>query len=190
MNSKNVNDLKAFFEPNAVAVIGSLAEPFGLAYGTIKNMKLFGFSGSVYPINPSYSETLGLKAYPTVNVVADPIDLAIVITPPTTVPSIVEQCSHKGIKAVIVISEGFGEANKEGAKLQLQLVDICRHTGIRIIGPNTVGLINTANNLVINPYLIDYSSIRKGSVAYWPNRHYRCTVPGLGGQGLSHQQAM
>ena len=166
MKSQKANDLRPFFEPSAVAVIGSLAEPFGLGYGVIKNMLLFGFSGNVYPINPSYRETLGLKAYSTVNMVAEPIDLAVVITPPSTVPSIIEQCSQKGIRAVIVISEGFGEASKDGARLQQQLVDISRRTGIRIIGPNTVGLINTANGLVINPYLIDYASIRKGSIAY------------------------
>jgi acyl-CoA synthetase (NDP forming) len=108
MNSKSGNDMQAFFEPVAVAAIGSLREVTGTAYWMIKNMRHFGFSGPIYPINPNpsdYVEVFGSKVYSSVNEIPEPIDLALVITPPSTVPEIVEQCAWKGVKAVIVMSE-------------------------------------------------------------------------------------
>ena len=166
MNSQKRSDLRPFFEPGAIAIIGSFREPTGLGYGVIKNMLHFGFKGNIYPINPSFSEVRGLKAYSAVNQVAGPIDLAIVITPPPTVPAIIEQCAQKGVKAALVVSENFAEAGEGGARLQQQLKDIAHRTGIRIMGPNTIGLFNTANGLVTTPYLITHDRIRKGSIAY------------------------
>ncbi len=129
MNSRNGGNLQAFFQPAGVAVIGSLREVMGTAYGVIKNMRRFGFSGNIYPINPDpskYREVFGSKVYSNVNEVAQPIDLAVVITPPPTVPEIVEQCARKGVKAVIILSEGFAESGKEGAALQIKLADTVR----------------------------------------------------------------
>lgn len=166
MNSDNGSVLRPFFEPRGVAVIASLREEWGEGYVAIKNMLQFGFSGGIYPVNPSYSQVLGMKAYPTVNDVDGPIDLAMVITPPATVAGIIEQCARKGIKAVIVGTEGFAEAGAAGAGLQRQLVDLARSNGIRLIGPNTIGVVNASNGLVTNPYQIDYDSILKGSIAY------------------------
>ena len=167
-SQENRSNLKPFFEPNAVAVFGSLKDGGGLGYGSIRNMLQFGFSGKIYPINPSYtgSEVLGFKAYSTIDEVEDLIDTAIIITPPPTVPAIMEQCARKGVKAAIVVSENFAEAGEEGARLQQQLVDIARRTGIRIIGPNTVGILNTANGFITTPYFVAYKSVCKGNVAY------------------------
>lgn len=169
MGSPNGKSLAAFFEPDAVAVFGSLREVMGTAYGVIKNMRQFGFSGVIYPINPApsnYGEVFGSKVYSSLNEVAGPIDLAVVITPPPTVPQIVEQCVQRGIKAVIVLSEGFAESGKDGAKLQRQLADIARRTGIRIMGPNTFGVVNSANGLATIPPYADNSRIERGGVAF------------------------
>jgi acetyltransferase len=160
------NNLKAFFEPESVAVFGSLREGMGLGYGTIRNMLDFGFKGRVYPVNPNYSEVLGLKVYAAVGEVIGPVDLAVVITPAPTVPEIIEQCAQKGVKASVIVSEHFAEAGEEGARLQQQLVETARRTGIRIMGPNTIGTLNTANGLVTTPYLLGYNSIQKGGIAY------------------------
>ena len=158
--------LRAFFEPSGVAVIGSLREGWSGGYGVIENLLHFGFAGNIYPINPSYSEVLGMTAYPSVNQVTEAIDLAIVIIPPPAVPAVIEQCAQKGVKAAIIVSEGFAEASKEGAKLQEQVVGIAHRTGIRIVGPNTIGIANSANGLVTDPYPTGYNRIRRGTIAY------------------------
>jgi acyl-CoA synthetase (NDP forming) len=160
------SDLSRFFEPEAVAVFGSMQSRSGTAYGVIKNMRDFGFSGKIYPINPSSTKVLGLNVYSNIDEIAANIDLAIVIIPPAAVPEVVQQCAQKGIRAAIVISEGFAEASEEGGRLQSQLVDISRRNGIRILGPNTLGVVNTSNYLVTGPYLIGYNRPVKGSIAY------------------------
>jgi acetyltransferase len=166
------SDLKYFFEPASVAVFGSLREGMGMGYGMVRNLLQFGYSGKIYPVSPYHSEVMGRKAYSTVEEVAEPIEAAIVITPPPTVPSIVEQCARKGVKAVTIVSENFAEAGEEGGKYQQQLVEIARRTGIRIIGPNTVGLYNATNGFLTNPYIIVQKKIRKGNVAYCSQTGY------------------
>jgi acetyltransferase len=166
MRQKDRSDLKAFFEPDSVAVFGSLREGFGLGYGMVRNLHQFGYSGKIYPISPFHSEVMGMKAYSSVDEVVDPIEAAIVITPPSTVPGIVEQCAHKGVKAVIIVSENFAEAGGDGVKYQKQLENIARRTGIRIIGPNTVGVFNPETGFLTNPYILVQDKIRRGGVAY------------------------
>jgi acetyltransferase len=165
MTSHSNSDLRPFFEPRSIAVLGSLKKE-GEAYTVIENLLRFGFTGSLYPINPSYREVLGLRAYPAVNDISDPIDLAMVITPPSTVPLLVEQCAHQGIKAVIVGTEGFAEVGESGARLQQQLVDLAHRHGMRLLGPNTIGVINTSNGLITNPYFVSFRRIIKGNIAY------------------------
>jgi acyl-CoA synthetase (NDP forming) len=166
MKSRDGKDIWAFFEPRSVAIFGSLKDGTGLGYGAIKNMLDFGFQGKLYPVNPSGGDVLGLKAYSSIDELFGSIDLAIVITPPQTVPAIIEQCAQKGIKAAVIVSENFAEAGDGGTQLQQQLVDITNRTGIRIIGPNTVGVLNLTNGLVTIPYMIGYKDIRKGGIAY------------------------
>ena len=166
MESKERCVLRPFFEPRGVAVIGSLREGRGEGYIAIENMLRLGFAGRIYPVNPSYDQVLGMRAYPTVDDLEGPIDLAVVITPPSTVATIVERCARKGIRAVIVSTEGFAEAGKAGAKLQQQLLNTARHAGVRLIGPNTLGIVNTSNGLITNPYPMGYKRIRKGNIAY------------------------
>ncbi len=118
MSKGNRGDLSAFFDPAAVAVVGSLREVPGTAYWAIRNMRHFGFSGPVYPINPNpanYGEVLGSRVYASVLDVPGPVDLAALLVPPDTTADVVEECARKGVKAVIVLSEGFAESGSEGA---------------------------------------------------------------------------
>jgi acyl-CoA synthetase (NDP forming) len=169
MDSRNSGDLSAFFEPAAVAVIGSMREAMGTAYWVIRNMRHFGYSGSIYPVNPSpsdYGEVLGSKVHASVLEVDGAVDLAAIITPPPTVPAILEQCARKRVEAAIVLSEGFAESGKDGAGLQHRLKEIAHRTGMRIMGPNTFGVVNAYNGLVtIAPYT-DNKSITKGGIAF------------------------
>jgi acyl-CoA synthetase (NDP forming) len=168
LNSEDRGDLRAFFEPAAVAAVGSLRETPGTAYWIIRNIRQFGFSGPVYPVNPNpsnYGEVFGSRVYGSVEEIEQPVDLAAVITPPSTIPDIVEQCARKAVKGVIVMSEGFAESGEDGVRLQQRLRDIGRRTGTRIMGPNTYGVANSANGLVTTPPFTDIRSIPRGGIA-------------------------
>ena len=158
--------MNAFFEARSIAVIGSFKEQQMGGYGVIKNLLDFGFSGAIYPVNPSYTEVLGMKVFPTVDRVPHQVDLAIIITPTTTVPAVVAQCAGKGIRAAIVVSDGFAETGEEGRRLQGEMVDAARHGGVRLVGPNTIGTVGAANRLVTTPYFCGYKKIQPGSIAY------------------------
>jgi acyl-CoA synthetase (NDP forming) len=168
LNGTSRADLRAFFDPEDVAVFGSLREMPGTAYWVVKNMLHFGFRGGIYPINPDpskYREVLGLKVYGDINEVAEAADLAVVITPPPTIPEIVQKCATGGVKAAIVLSEGFTEAGEGGAELQRQLTEISRSSGIRVMGPNTFGVVNSANGLATIPPWADNDKIGSGGIA-------------------------
>lgn len=159
-------DFATFFDPRGVAVVGSMREPGGEALTVVRNMLRFGFRGGICPINPSQSELLGLRVYPALSEAPGSIDLAMLITPPRAVAGLVEQCAQRGIRAVIVGTEGFAERGEDGASLQREIVGLARSRGLRLLGPNTVGLVNTSNGLITVPYTFDYNQIRKGGLAF------------------------
>jgi acetyltransferase len=137
--------LEAFFEPKSVAVIGASATPSKLGHSVLKNLVDGGYvqRGKVYPINPTASEILGLKAYPTVLDVPESIDLVVIVIPYQYVPEVLEVCGQKGIHAAVVISAGFREAGPEGLERELELIRIAQKHKIRLIGPNCLGVIDT-----------------------------------------------
>jgi acetyltransferase len=137
--------LNNFFEPKAVAVIGASTDPEKLGYAVLENLVKGGYAkkGKVYPINPKADEILGHKAYPSVLDVPESIDLAVIVIPYSYVPHVLEECGEKNIPAAIVISAGFREAGKEGLERELELIEISKQYGIRLIGPNCLGVIDT-----------------------------------------------
>jgi acyl-CoA synthetase (NDP forming) len=157
--------MELFFEPQSVAVIGSLREGYFGGYVVIKTLLNAGFAGKIYPVNPSYQEVLGLKAYPSIKEIPEEIDLALIMINRRSVPNVMRECAGKGIKAVIVVADGFAERDGEGAKLQNEIVEIAKKAGIRIIGPNTAGIVNSANGLTPDPYEPGYEKVKPGAVA-------------------------
>ena len=139
--------LDAFFRPQSVAVIGASRDPEKLGYAVLANLKEGGYPGRLYPVNPKADEILGLKAYPSVLDIPDPVDLAVVVIPYRFVPAVLEQCGQKGISAVVVISAGFREAGREGLEREMELVEIARKYHLRLIGPNCLGVIDTGTPL-------------------------------------------
>ncbi len=137
--------LDTFFNPGSVAVIGASANPEKLGHAVVKNLLVGGYStrGKVYPINPTASEILGLRSYPSVLDVPDQIDLAVIVIPYPHVPDALRLCGQKGIPSTIVISAGFREAGKEGLERELELVQICHQYNLRLIGPNCLGVIDS-----------------------------------------------
>ena len=137
--------LETFFEPKSVAVIGASRDPEKLGYAVVKNLIEGGYVkiGKVYPINPKGGEVLGLPAYPSVLDVEDPIDLAVIVIPYKFVPGAMKECGEKGIPSVVVITAGFREAGQEGLERERELMQIAKQYGIRVIGPNCLGVIDT-----------------------------------------------
>ena len=135
--------LETFFNPQGVAVIGASSNPAKLSYGVVRNLKEHGYRGAIYPVNPGVDQILGLKAYPSIADVPDPIELAVIMVGAAQVPETLEACGQRGLKVVIVISGGFKEVGPEGAALEATLPGIAARYGLRLIGPNCVGVMDT-----------------------------------------------
>jgi len=135
--------LDALFSPRAVAVVGASNRELTIGYRILQNLRDFGYTGPVYPVNPKGGEILGLKAYPSILDVPGPVDVAHIVIKNTYVPACVQDCAKKGVKAVIVNTAGFGEIGGAGTVLEEELVAAARRTGIRVFGPNCQGVINT-----------------------------------------------
>jgi acetate---CoA ligase (ADP-forming) len=140
-----MSELKPFFDPSSVAVIGASSNTTKLGYAVLKNLVDGGYSekGEIYPINPGSDTILGYKAYPTVLEVPGPIDLAVIVIPYPHVPEVLRLCGQKGIPAAIIISAGFREAGEEGLERELELIEIAKEYKIRLVGPNCLGIIDT-----------------------------------------------
>lgn len=158
-------DLAPFFNPRRIAVIGLLKEGFFGGYVVIKSLLNAGFKGEIFPVNPSYREVLGLAAYPSIKDVPGGIDLVLIITGARSVPGILEECVEKGVRAAIVVSDGFAERDEQGRRLQDEIVGIARRGNLRIVGPNTAGIANPSIGLIPNPYEMGYEKIRQGTIA-------------------------
>jgi acetyltransferase len=157
--------MELFFEPKSVAVVGSLKEGHFGGYVVIKSLLNAGFAGKIFPVNPSYQEVLGLKVYPSVKEIAGKIDLVLIMINRRSVPDVLRECAEKGIRSVIVVADGFAERDAEGARLQNEIVEMAKKAGMRVIGPNTAGIVNTANGLTADPYESGYEKVKAGGVA-------------------------
>ncbi|MBL7183720.1 MAG: acetate--CoA ligase family protein [Anaerolineae bacterium] len=135
--------LEMFSCPQAVAVIGASRDRDKLGHGVLSNVIEHGYPGQVYPINPKADEVLGLKCYPSVLDVLGAIDLAVIVIPNKYVGAALEECGQKGVQGVIIISAGFREAGLEGVRMERELVAIAKRHGMRLIGPNCLGVIDT-----------------------------------------------
>ena len=136
--------LDALFNPRSVAIIGASRTPGKVGHVLTRNVLESGYPGDIIPINPNAEEILGLKAYPSVLDVPGEIDLAVVSIPADYVLRVADECGRKGVKALVVITAGFKETGHEGAALERQLVEVGEKYGMRIQGPNCLGLINTS----------------------------------------------
>ncbi len=144
MNERSTS-LQPFFTPDGVAVIGASRDPSKLSYGVVRNLvdPERGYRGPIYPINPKADEILGLRCYPDIGSVPDPVELAVLIIPATAVVGAIEACGRRGVKAAIVISGGFREVGPEGIEREREMVAVAQRFGMRIMGPNGIGVIDT-----------------------------------------------
>jgi acetyl coenzyme A synthetase (ADP forming)-like protein len=140
--------LESFFSPTSVAIIGASHNPEKLGYAVLNNIIQAGYKGKLYAVNPKGGTILELPAYASILDIPDPVDLAVIVIPYTFVPAALEECGKKGVNAVVIISAGFREAGRDGYERELELVKIGKTYGLRIIGPNCLGVIDT--NLPLN----------------------------------------
>lgn len=139
--------LEALFSPSSVAVVGASANPEKLGYILLDNVLRYGYSGQVYPINPSSKEILGRPCYARVVDVPEPLDLAVIAVPNKHVNDVMQDCADKGVAAAIVITAGFREAGVEGRRMEREVIETARKAGIRVVGPNCLGVIDTNSAL-------------------------------------------
>ncbi len=139
--------LDVFFSPESVAVIGATEASGSVGRTLLWNLISSPFGGTVYPVNPKRSQVLGIKAYPTVGALPEPVDLAVIITPAHTVPGLVGECVDAGVKGVVVISAGFKECGAAGAQMEKEIMAQLQRGRTRLIGPNCLGVMSPLTGL-------------------------------------------
>lgn len=147
---KNSASLEPFFNPQSVAIIGASANPGKPSGRPLAALLKSGYKGRLFPVNPRYQELFGVKCYPSLKDVPEEVDLAIVAVPAAAVLAALRDCAEKGVRAAVVITSGFAEVGPEGARLQEELAGIARQSGMRICGPNTMGILSSPSRLVAN----------------------------------------
>jgi acyl-CoA synthetase (NDP forming) len=150
-----------FFNPKAIAVVGATPNPFKGGCSILKNL-IAGYQGRIYPINPRYDKIEGLPAFPSVSAVDGPVDLAIVFVPAQVTPESIEDCIRKGVSGVIIESGGFAETGSEGRRLQQRVLNMARGAGIRLWGPNCMGLVDAVHGHVFS--FLDPRALQAGLV--------------------------
>ena len=133
-------DLDPLFAPNSIAVFGASQRPGSVGFKIYANLLESGFAGDLYAINPKYEQLLGKPCYPSLEAVGKSAELAVIVTPARTVLAILKSCGEIGVKGAIILSVGFGETGEEGKRLQEEAVQIAREHGMRMLGPNCLGV--------------------------------------------------
>jgi len=155
-----------FFNPRGIALIGATPNPQKGGHAILRNLRI-GFKGGIYPVNPSYAEIEGMSCYPSIIDVPDPVDLGIIFVPAPLVPQVVQECARRQIPGVMIESGGFAETGKSGALLQEAIQSISKETGIRVWGPNCMGLVDTIKGHIFSfatPMMWDYG-LKQGKVS-------------------------
>lgn len=140
--TKSNTSLSPIFEPRSIAVIGAGRQPGTIGRDLLRKLLDFGFNGIVYPVNPTAKFINSMRAYRSVLEIPDPVDMAVICVPKHLALQAVDDCGRKEVKAIIMITAGFAETGEEGAKLERQILEKVKSYGIRMIGPNSMGVIN------------------------------------------------
>ena len=139
--------LDAIFRPRSVAVVGATEREGSVGRTILWNLISSPFGGTVFPVNPARKSILGVKAAPSLTAIGEQVDLAVIVTPPATVPGLIEECASIGVRGAIIITAGFREVGAAGAELERQVVATARATGIRVVGPNCLGVMSPVSGL-------------------------------------------
>jgi len=149
------HSLHKFFYPESVALIGASANPIRPSFNLVGNQVKLGYQGRMYPVHPTEKEIIGLKAYPSVTSIEEIVDLAVIAVAHAQTPKCLQECIKKGIRRVVLVAGGFSEIGEEGRKIQHQMLELVRKSGIRAIGPNALSPINPRHNFAISFHPIE-----------------------------------
>ena len=144
------HSVERLLAPASVAVIGASRRPGSIGHAVFKNLLAGEFTGPVYPINPTAGAVAGVRAYPSLRDVPDHVDLAIIVIPAEQILDVVHDCVAKHVRGLVVISSGFAELGADAARSERAIVDLARHNGMRVIGPNCMGVLNTNPGVRLN----------------------------------------
>jgi acetyltransferase len=172
-SSPRQQPLDVFFSPKTVAVIGATESANTVGRTLLWNLVTSPFGGTVYPVNPKRPSVLGVKAYPSVSAIPEQVDLAVVVTPPPSIPGIIRECGEAGVRGAIVISAGFKEIGAEGAALERRVLEEARAAGIRVVGPNCLGVMSPLTGLNAT---FATAIARPGSVGFISQSGALCTA--------------
>jgi len=145
-----VDNLDAIFSPQSLAVIGASKTPGKVGHDIFVNILKGGYRGTLYPVNPTARSVSSVRAYPTISDIPDSVELAMVILPPRPALTAVKEAIDKGIKGVVIVSAGFREVGGEGLEIENTIVGLCREAGVRVVGPNCLGVINPLADVRLN----------------------------------------
>jgi acetyltransferase len=165
--------LDVFFSPKTVAVIGATENPGSVGRTLLWNLVTSPFGGTVYPVNPKRPSVLGIKAYPSIADIPEEVDLAVIVTPPPSIPGIIRDCGEHGVRGAVVISAGFKEIGPEGAALEQKLLEAAQDAEIRVIGPNCLGVMSPLSGLNAT---FATTIARPGSVGFISQSGALCTA--------------
>ncbi len=140
----------AILRPRSIAVIGASRQPNTIGWQILDNLLRFGFNGPLYPVNPKADTIHSIRAYPSVRAIPDAVDLAVVVVPKHLVLGIAEECGEKGVKGLVVITAGFAEVGGEGIERERKLREVVKKHGMRMVGPNCMGVVNSSPDFSMN----------------------------------------
>ena len=142
--------LDSILRPGSVAVIGASRHPNTIGYQIVDNLIRYGFTGPIYPVNPRAAVIHSIRAYPSVAAIPDPVELAVIVVPKDLVLAAAEECGTKGVKGLVVITAGFAEVGGEGVEREQRLLEVVRRYGMRMVGPNCMGVLNRGAEFSMN----------------------------------------
>lgn len=145
-----MNGLDYIFSPQTVAVVGASSTPGKVGHDIFSNILKGGYNGILYPVNPRSRSILSVRAYPSIAEIPDEVDLAIIILPPKLALESVKEAVSNGAKSIVIVSAGFKEVGGTGAEIEREIVSICRKEGVRLVGPNCLGVINPLSSVRLN----------------------------------------
>lgn len=181
-----MRDITPLLEPASVAVIGASTNPNKSGGMLLANIVRGGYRGRLYPINPRATEVLGHRAYPSIEAVPEAVDLAIVVLPRAGVREALESCARKGVRSAVVITAGFREVGNEGGLEQDRISELARSSGLRVVGPNTIGLVSMPGALLAT--FVPFTDWRDGPIAIFAQTGIFAGAPMLGLMTARHQR--
>ncbi|MDF0532421.1 bifunctional GNAT family N-acetyltransferase/acetate--CoA ligase family protein, partial [Tsukamurella sp. 8J] len=164
--ASEARSVRNILQPTSVAVIGASATPAKVGHAVMRNLVAGDFAGPVYPVHPERRSVGGIRAYETVRAIPDPVDLAVVAVPADNMDAVLDDCLAKGVRTLLVVSSGFSEVGVEGAESEHRLLAAVRSHGMRLVGPNALGVINTDDEVRLNATLAPVVP-RRGNVGFF-----------------------